>query len=116
MEYQNITNLLGNMPDKVPNFITKKWIEVHDQSGNANYRYKPNKQIRLKTSMLQSDLCDYSDACIVTKGKITVTGANDNAYDKKLAFKIMHHLLSVFQKLIIHFWKMQRFRHCNANI
>ena len=37
--------------------------------------------------MLQSDLCDYSDAYIVVKGKITVTGANDNAYDKKLAFK-----------------------------
>ena len=27
MEYQNITNLLGNIPDKVPIFITKKWIE-----------------------------------------------------------------------------------------
>ena len=52
MEYQNITNLLGNIPDKVPKFITKKWIKVHDQSGNANYRYKPNKQIRFKTSML----------------------------------------------------------------
>ena len=30
MEYQNITNLLGNIPDKVPRFITKKWIEVSD--------------------------------------------------------------------------------------
>ena len=35
MEYQKITNLLGNMPDKVPRFITKKCIEVHDQSGTA---------------------------------------------------------------------------------
>ena len=32
MEYQKITNLLGNIPDKVPNFITKKWIKVHDQT------------------------------------------------------------------------------------
>ena len=32
MEYQKITNLLGNIPDKVPRFVTKKWIEVHDQS------------------------------------------------------------------------------------
>ena len=30
MEYQKITNLLGSIPDKVPKFITKKWIEVHD--------------------------------------------------------------------------------------
>ena len=33
MEYQKITNLLGNIPDRVPRFITEKWIEVHDQSG-----------------------------------------------------------------------------------
>ena len=32
MEYQKITNLLGNIPDKQPRFITKKSIEVHDQS------------------------------------------------------------------------------------
>ena len=40
MEYQKIKNLSGNIPDKVLKSITKKWIEVHDQSGNANYRYK----------------------------------------------------------------------------
>ena len=44
MEYQKITNLLGNIPDKVPKFITKKWIEAHDQSGNGDNRYKPSKQ------------------------------------------------------------------------
>ena len=36
---------------------------------------------------MRSDLCDYSDACIVVKGKITVRNPNDDAYDKKLAFK-----------------------------
>ena len=87
MEYQKITNLLGNIPDKVPRCITKKWIEVYDQSGNAENRYKPSKQIRFKTSMLQSDLCDYSDAYIVVKGAISVTRPDNNTYDKKLAFK-----------------------------
>ena len=53
MEYQNISNLLGNAADKVPRFITKKWIEVHDQSGE---KYNTNKQIRFKTSMLRSVL------------------------------------------------------------
>ena len=37
--------------------------------------------------MLRSDLCDYSDAYILVKGKITVTNPNNNAYDKKLALK-----------------------------
>ena len=87
MEYQKITNLLGNIPDKVPIFITKKWIEVHDQSGGT---YNVNKQIKFKTSMLRCDLCDFSDAYIVVKGKITVSatdGAN-NIRDKKQTFSI----------------------------
>ena len=37
--------------------------------------------------MQRSDICDCSDACIVFKGTITVANLNDNAYDKKLAFK-----------------------------
>ena len=63
----------------MPRFITKKWVEVHDQSGSADDRYKPNKQIRFKTSMLRSDLCDYSDAYIVVKGDITLTKTSGRA-------------------------------------
>ena len=37
--------------------------------------------------MLRSDLCDYSDAYIVVKGKIIVTNPNNNAYDRNLALK-----------------------------
>ena len=60
---------------------------MHDQSGNAENRYKLSKQIRFKTSMLQSYLYDYSDAYIFAKGTITVTRTNNDVYDKKLAFK-----------------------------
>ena len=67
LEYQKITNLLGNILDKVPKFIAKKWIELSDQSGTVNNGYKPSKQIRFKPSMLQSNLCNYSDAYIVVK-------------------------------------------------
>ena len=69
----------------MPRFITKKWIEIHDQSGTANNRYKPGKQIRLKTPMLRSDLCDYSDAYIVVKGIVTVsaTAGVNTIRDKK---------------------------------
>ena len=37
--------------------------------------------------MLRWDLCGFSDAYIVVKGTITVTNPDNNAYDKKLAFK-----------------------------
>ena len=73
IEYQKISNLLGTMPNEVPRFIIKKWIEVYDQLGSAENRYKPGKQIRSKTSMLRSDLCDFSDVYIVVKGTITLT-------------------------------------------
>ena len=71
MEYQETTNLLGNISDKVQKFMTKKWVEVHDQCGNANNKSKPSKQIRFNTPMLQSDLCGYRDAYIVVEGTIT---------------------------------------------
>ena len=91
MEYQKITNLLDTTSDNVPRFITKKWVEVYDQSGSADDRYKPSKQIRFKTSMLRSDLCDYSDAYIVVKGDITLTKTNGRGIidirNRFLAFK-----------------------------
>ena len=58
MEFQKITNFLDITSDNkdLPKFVTKKWIEVYDQSGG---NYNVNKEIRIKTSMLRSDLCDY---------------------------------------------------------
>ena len=49
MEYQTIINLLDTTSDNIPKFITKKWIEVHDQSRKV---YITKKQIRFKTSTL----------------------------------------------------------------
>ena len=87
MEYQKITNLLSTTSDNVPRFITKKWIEIHDQSGNAEDRYNPSKHIRFKTSMLKSDLCDFIDAYIVVKGAITVKGGSiSSRKNRTLAF------------------------------
>ena len=96
MEYQKITNLSSNIPDKIPRFITKKWIEIHDQSGGT---HNTSKQIRFKTSMLRSDLCDFSDAYIVVKGKIIVTNPNNDPYDKKLALKNNTPFLSCTSKI-----------------
>ena len=84
MEFQKIKNFLDITSDNkdLPKFVTKKWIEVYDQSEK---NYNPNKEIRIKTSMLRSDLCDYSDAYIVVKGSITVN-------KKHLLLTILKHL------------------------
>ena len=80
MEYQKVTNFLDTASGNVPRFITKKWVKVHDQSGSAEDRYKPSKQIRFKTSMLRSDVCDFSDVYIVVKGTITLTKDVDREF------------------------------------
>ena len=65
--------------------MTKQRIEVDDLSSS---QYSVNKIKRFKTSMLRSDLCDYSDAYIVVKRRITSEGDNDNkTRNKKLIFK-----------------------------
>ena len=62
-------------------------MKIYYQSVNAENRYKPNKQIRFKTSMLRSDLCDYNDTFAVFEGKIIVTDSDNDVYEKKLAFQ-----------------------------
>ena len=84
MEFNKI-NLLGPAHNKVPRFIIKNWIEVQSQSGST---YNTSKPIRFKTSMLRSDLGDYSDAYVWVKGKITVTDTHNNAnFDRRLTLK-----------------------------
>ena len=79
----------------------KKWIEVNDLSSG---QYSVNKNIRFKTSMLRSDLCDYSDAYIVAKGRITVEGVIMIIKQKIKSWssKAMLHLDHNYQKLITH--------------
>ena len=110
MEFQKVTNFLDITSDNkdLSKVITKKWIEVSDQ---AEGNYDVNKEIRIITSMLRSDLFDFNDAYIVVKGNITVNkktftandfeapnntadnvtatnSANNNVFDeKKLVFK-----------------------------
>ena len=76
MQFQKIVNFLDITSDNkdLTKFVTKKWIEVYDQSeGNFNV----NKEIRIKTSILRSNLCNYSDAYIILKESITVTSLNN---------------------------------------
>ena len=123
MEFQKIVNFLDTTSDDkdLPRFVTKKWIEVYDQSGG---NYIANKEIRIKTSLLRPDLCDFNDAYIVVKRNIiadkktftandfnapnntadnaTATNtANDTGFCEKSWFlKTMVHLSIAFQKLM----------------
>ena len=87
MEYQ--TNLLDNAPNKPSKLKTRNWVEINDESRGT---YNTNAQIKFKTTMLKSILCDYSDAYILFKGNITVNntagaGAAANNTNKKVIFE-----------------------------
>ena len=85
MEYQKITNAL-NQPSK---FRTKNFLEINDELRGT---YNTNAQIKFKTTILISSVCDYSDDYILAKGNITVnnTAAADayaNNTNRKVIFK-----------------------------
>ena len=83
MEHYEISKLLNN--SAVSKFVARQWIEVNDLSRG---QYSDNKNIKFKTSMLISHLCDHSDAYIVVKGRLSITGAdNANRGNKNLTFK-----------------------------
>ena len=89
MEYQKIANLIDDTSNQPSKFRTRNWVEINDESRGA---YNVNSQIKFKTTMLKSSLCDYSDAYILVKGTITVNntaaqGAGANNINKKVIFK-----------------------------
>ena len=55
-----------NQPSK---FRKKNWVEINDESRGTS---SVNSQIKFKTTMLKSSLCDYNDAYILIKGTVTV--------------------------------------------
>ena len=59
--------MLENTTNQPSKFRTKKWVEVNDESRR---KYNVNSQIKFKTSMLRSRLCDYSDAYILVSATI----------------------------------------------
>ena len=63
MEHHKISKLSND--STVSKFVMRKWTEVNNLPGG---QYSNNKNIRFKTPMLRSDLCDYSDVYIVLKG------------------------------------------------
>ena len=83
MEFEKIINLLDTTSDDkdLLRLVTKKWIDQSEKN------YNTNKEIRIKTPMLRSDLCDYSNAYIVVKGDITVTNPNNAKRNKAVTFK-----------------------------
>ena len=82
METQKIINLFdGSVKNENSKFATKKWYLIYSES-KGNYSHE--KSMKFLTSLLETSLCDYSDAYILVTGNMTVTGGDN---DTKVAFK-----------------------------
>ena len=64
MEYQKTANLLDPESNQPSKFRTRNWVEIND---NIRGAYSSYKQIRFKTTMLRSSLCNYSVAYTLVK-------------------------------------------------
>ena len=73
METQKIINLLNNSENEYSKFATKKWYVI-DSESKGNYSHE--NPIKFLTKLIESSLCDYSDAYILITGNITATPKN----------------------------------------
>ena len=85
MEYQKVANLLDNevalnASNKPSIFRTRNQVEINDESRGI---YTGN-DIKFKTTMLRSNLCNYADAYILVKRTIRITGDGDDDATRRL--------------------------------
>ena len=66
----------SNQPSK---FRTRNWVEINDESRGT---YTGN-DIKFKTTMLRSNLCDYADASMLVKRTVEIIGTADDAAAKQ---------------------------------
>ena len=72
--------MLDNVSNQPSKFRTRNWVEINDESRGT---YTSN-DIKFKTTMLRSNLCDYADAYILANGTITITSSGDDDAAKRL--------------------------------
>ena len=56
--------MLESTSHNLSKFRTRDWVEINDES-RENFA---NGDIKFKTTMLRSNLCDYADSYILVKG------------------------------------------------
>ena len=100
MEYQKIINLLENALNQPSKFKIINWVEINDVSNGVCNTGSP---VKLRTLMLRSSLCDYSDAYILVKGAVSNTGTTTapNNRNKKVIF------LELYSVYWLHKWNKQ---------
>ena len=113
MEYKKVINLLNNTTNIQPTrFRIENWDEVND---NVRGIYNTNSQMKLKTKILNSILCDYSEADILVTRTTAITGAGEGEDERhadqrneRVTFKNCVPITDYFSKVNMLKYKMQK--------
>ena len=101
LEFQKIVKLLDTTSDDkdLSRFFTEKCIEVYDQSGGE--KYNVNKEIRIKTPILRSDLFNLAIRILLQKELLLLLIEMMQKETKVLHLKTKHHLSTTFQRQML---------------
>ena len=85
METQKFANFQGDSDNESLKLATRKWYVINDQNNTVYGEGNENgTTVNIKTQVIKSNLCDYSDAYILVIGDITAADSDANT---KVAFK-----------------------------
>ena len=77
--------MLDNALNQPSKFKTKNWVEINEDLHRV---YATASQVKFKTSLLRSSLCDYDDAYIlVTVSNTGTAGEDPHNRNKKVIYK-----------------------------
>ena len=105
MKYQRMINLLDDTTNQLSKFWIRNCVEINDESqgyyndDENNNNDNNHNNIKSKTSIVRSSLCDYSDPCILVKRPITVPNTAVNNANKKVIFKNCAPLISCITEI-----------------
>ena len=61
--------MLDNARNQPSKFRTKNWVDINDESSG---KWNTGAQMKFKTTILKSSLCNYGGGYIPVKGNMTV--------------------------------------------
>ena len=119
MEYQKMMNVLDNKLNGPSKFRTKNLVEISD---GLHAVYSTVSQFNLKTSLLKSSLCDYSDAYMLVSSRLAIKEGPENATnadkstDERKNEEMILQNCAQFIECTSENRSCKRSRYCNPNV
>ena len=91
--------MVDNMPNQRFKCRMKNLVVINDEPQET---YNTNNQIKFKTTLLKSILCNYSDAWILLKGIIIISGGTTDVTATDEVIRQEKYTSNIFKLCTIH--------------